>query len=115
MPSAALNAMAQMMCIHGGQVMLMPSQQQVLIGGAPAITLPDIIAAKIVGCPQMGPGIVPCVQIITSMPAVMTSPLVTVKGMPLAVGTPGAPGGVTSGVPPGMIVLVNPGQVLAMA
>ena len=112
---AILNALARVMCIHGGQVVFVPSQQVVMVGGAPALTMPDLMAAMIVGCPQAGPGIKPCTKIITGEPALSASPVSSVAGMPLLIANQvGAPGGVTDAVPPGMIIVAFPGQVLAM-
>ena len=112
---AILNAAARVMCIHGGQVVFVPSQQVLMIGGMPALTLPDLLAATIVGCPQAGPGIKPCTKIITGEPALSASPVSSVAGVPLLIANQiGPPGGVTDGVPPGMITVVFPGQVLAM-
>ena len=38
--SAILTANAQIMCIHGGQVMLTPSQMSVLVAGGPVCAFP---------------------------------------------------------------------------
>ena len=113
---AILNALARVTCIHGGQVVFVPSQQVVMVGGAPALTMPDLMAAMIVGCPQAGPGIKPCTKIITGEPALSASPVSSVAGMPLLIAKQvGAPGGVTDGVPSGKIIVAFPGQVLAMS
>ena len=82
---AILNALARVMCIHGGQVVFVPSQQVAMVGGAPALTMPDLMAATIVGCPQAGPGIKPCTKIITGEPALSASPVSSVAGMPLLI------------------------------
>jgi hypothetical protein len=111
---AILTSNAQVMCIHGGQVMLRPTQTVVQVGGGFALCLPDLLSMPIVGCPQMGPGIVPCTLAVVTDPVITASPKVMVQGRPAYVVTQiGVPGGVTNGVPPGMIICVNPGQIVA--
>jgi hypothetical protein len=64
-----LNHRATLRCMHGGQVMLIPPPFRSLhTMGSPVVTDVDLMRAPIVGCPQVGPGLVPCtavVQIIT--------------------------------------------------
>ena len=101
------------MCIHGGHVMLTPSQTSVLVGGGPVLCVPDLLTAPIVGCPQAGPGIVPCTMILVTDPVITASPKVIVAGRPAYVcAQVGVPGGVTNGVPPGMIICAFPGQLV---
>jgi PAAR motif len=115
MPAPLLTASGQIMCIHGGQVTLIPSETTVLVGGAPVMCVPDLQTCPIVGCPQVGPGIVPCTMIMVTEPAIMPSTSVMVAGKPAyVVQAIGAPGGLTNGNPPGMIMCVNPGQTEVM-
>lgn len=110
-----MTAAAVVMCIHGGQVIIQPSQAIVTISGIPILTVPDLVGAAIVGCPQVGPGIVPCTAVVLTDPVISASPTTIIGGKPAYVAaTVGAPGGLTNGVPPGMIICVNPGQIIAM-
>jgi hypothetical protein len=103
------------MCIHGGQVMLIPSQTEVTAGGGAVMCAMDLQTAPIVGCTQAGPGIVPCTLIVTTEPVIVPSTSVSIGGAPaLTVAAVGAPGGMTNGNPPGMIVCADPGQVTVM-
>jgi hypothetical protein len=112
---ALMTAAAVVMCIHGGQVIIQPSQTIVTISGMPVLTVPDLIGAVIVGCPQVGPGIVPCTAVVLTDPAMSASPTTMIAGKPAYVAMAvGAPGGLTNGVPPGMVICVNPGQLVAM-
>jgi hypothetical protein len=113
---AILTSNAQIMCIHGGQLMLHPTQATVQVEGGFALCVPDLLSMPILGCPQAGPGIVPCTLVVVTEPVIMPSPTVLIEGRPAyVVAQIGVPGGVTNGVPPGMIVCVNPGQVMAVA
>jgi hypothetical protein len=111
-----LTSNAQLMCIHGGQVMLHPTQTIVQIQGGFVLCVPDLLTMPIVGCPQVGPGIVPCTLVMVTEPVITASPKVMVGGRPAyVVQQVGVPGGVTNGVPPGMVMCVYPGQMLAMS
>jgi hypothetical protein len=107
-----INASAQIMCIHGGQLMLAPKQTKVLVGGAPALGIMDVAATPIVGCPQIGLGIKPCTMLISAIPGVSTSPKVMVMGQPALVQTIT---GLTDGVPPGTVICASPGQMTVQA
>jgi hypothetical protein len=112
---AVLTTNAQITCVHGGQMMLSPRQTLVQLQGGFVLCIPDLLSMPIVGCPQVGIGIVPCTLAVVTEPVISASPLVQVAGRPAyVVNTIGVPGGVTNGVPPGMIVCVNPGQALAL-
>jgi hypothetical protein len=102
------------MCIHGGQLMLHPTQTTVQVGGGFALCVPDLLSMPIVGCPQAGPGIVPCTLVLVTEPVIRASSTVVVQGRPAyVVDQIGVPGGATNGAPPGMITCVNPGQIVA--
>lgn len=112
---ALLTANAQLMCIHGGQVMLHPTQTIVQVGGGFVLCVPDLLSMPIVGCPQAGPGIVPCTMVMVTEPAISASPTILVGGRPAyVVNQLGMPGGVTNGVPPGMIMCASAGQMVQM-
>ena len=114
--SSILTSNAQIMCVHGGRLMLHPTQAMVRVGGGFALCVPDLLSMPIVGCPQAGPGIVPCTLAVATEPVIMASPRLIVQGRPAYVVVQvGAPGGLTNGVPPGMIMCVNPGQLIAVA
>jgi hypothetical protein len=107
-----LTSNAQIMCVHGGRVMLTPVQTAVMAQGGFVLCVPDLLSMPIVGCPQAGPGIVPCTLVMVTEPVVMASPRVTIQGRPAyEVAQLGVPGGVTNGVPPGMIVCADAGQL----
>jgi hypothetical protein len=111
-----MTAAAVVTCVHGGQVIIQPSQSTVTIQGMPILTVPDLIGAAIVGCPQVGTGIVPCTAVVITEPVISASPTATIAGKPAYVAeTVGAPGGLTNGNPPGMVICVNPGQMTVMA
>lgn len=111
-----LNSTAQIMCIHGGQVMLRPTQSSLTVSGGFPHAVPDLMTMPIVGCTQVGPGLVPCTLVLVTEPVLMPSPKVTIGGRPAyVVQAVGVPGGVTNGVPPGMIICANPGQALLVA
>jgi hypothetical protein len=111
-----MTAAAVVTCIHGGQVIIQPSQSTATIQGMPILTVPDLVGAVIVGCPQMGTGIVPCTAVVLTEPVIMPSLIATAGGKPAYLAeSVGAPGGLTNGNPPGMIICVNPGQMTVMA
>jgi hypothetical protein len=103
-----LNTNALITCIHMGKLMLVPKQQKVLVGGAPALGIGDVAGTPIVGCPQAGPGIKPCTTLVSAIPGVSTSLKVLISGQPALVQTIQ---GMTDGVPPGMIICTSAGQV----
>jgi hypothetical protein len=108
-----LTSTAQIMCLHGGRVQLHPTQTILQIQGGYVLCVPDLLTMPIVGCAQIGPGIVPCTMIVLTEPAITVSPTVVVQGRPAyEVMTMGAPGGLTNGVPPGQIICVTRGQTL---
>jgi hypothetical protein len=103
---------AAITCMHGGTVTLTATQQKVLIQGGPVLCEDDLVGAPIVGCPQpSSPGSKPCTSIVSTVPG---SASVKVK-----VGNRGVYlstlNGMTDGVPPAGLVVVNPGQTTAQA
>ena len=115
MPAPLATAAAVVMCIHGGTVMVTPGQSQVTVAGSPVICAPDLLSCPIVGCAQMGPGIVPCTIILLTEPVFIPSAIVKIGGMPAyTVASIGSPGGLTNGNPPGMIMCMSPGQMTVL-
>jgi hypothetical protein len=111
-----MTAAAVVTCIHGGQVIIQPSQSIATIQGMPILTVPDLVGAPIVGCPQVGTGIVPCTAVVVTEPVIIPSAKASAAGKPAYLAeTVGAPGGLTNGNPPGMIICVNPGQMTVTA
>jgi hypothetical protein len=103
---------ATVMCSHGGQVILVPTQQAVLVQGGPVMCEPDLVGAVIVGCAQApSPATKPCTTVVSTLPG-GTSPTLVVGGRPAYVATLT---GVTDGVPPGILIVANPGQTIVEA
>lgn len=62
MPGNLLHANATVMCPHGGQVAILPSQTRVLVGGQPVWTVADF--STITGCPFVVANVPhPCVTV----------------------------------------------------
>jgi hypothetical protein len=99
-------------CVHGGQVTLIPKQTQVTIQGGAILCEPDLVGAPIVGCAQPpSPSTVPCTVVVATLPG-STSLNVVVGGKPAYVATLS---GLTNGVPPGTLIVANPGQTTVQA
>lgn len=104
-----LTASAVIMCVHGGRVMPIPTQQQVLIAGSPVLCVPDLQGAPIVGCPiPPTPATKPCTMVVAVFPG-SWSLKVLIGGRPAYVQTLV---GVTDGFPPGAIQCIFAGQVV---
>jgi hypothetical protein len=100
------------MYVHSGQVTLIPKQTQVVIQGGAVLCEGDLIGAPIVGCAQApSPGTKPCTTVVSTLPG-STSLKVLVGGRPAHVATLQ---GVTDGVPPGTLIVANPGQASVQA
>jgi hypothetical protein len=104
---------ATIICIHAGQVQLIPRQTTVLISGSPVLCEGDLSGAPIAGCAQP-PSISskPCTTVVSTIPGISSNPRVTVGGKPVLIQTLS---GITDGVPPGAIQVVNPGQMVVQA
>jgi len=106
-----VTAAATIKCIHGGTVTIIPKQKTVLIGGSPVLCEPDLVSAPIVGCPvATSPGSKPCLIVASVIPGPTSTSLkvkVGKKAAYLATLT-----GLTDGVPPGAIMVANPGQAI---
>jgi hypothetical protein len=99
---------ATILCAHGGRVVLTPKQTTVTAGGAPILRETDLIGAPIAGCAQPpSPGSKPCTTVVSVIPGTGTSTTAFVGGLPAHTQTLS---GVTDGVPPGTIMVVDPGQ-----
>src|SRR3954467_8311455 len=100
---------ATIVCAHGGQVRLVRKQTQVQIQGGAILCEGDLVGAPIVGCAQPPtPSTKPCTTVTTTFPG-STSLKVFAGGKPAYVATLT---GLTDGVPPGAIMVVDPGQVI---
>jgi hypothetical protein len=100
---------ASIMCIHGGQVTLIPKQSQVVIQGGAVLCEPDLAGAPIIGCLQPpSPATKPCTTVVSTLPG-STSLKVMVGGRPAYVATLS---GITDGVPPGALIVTSPGQTV---
>jgi hypothetical protein len=98
---------ATILCAHGGRVTLLPKQMQVAASGGMLLCEPDLVGSPIVGCAQVpSPSSKPCTTVVSTLPG-STSMKVMVGGRPAYVATLQ---GMTDGVPPGMITVVDPGQ-----
>lgn len=107
-----LNAAAELLCPHGGRVSILPRQQQVLVGGAPALRASDLLGAPIVGCPVApSPTTVPCTVVAAVFPGSWSSGVLA-AGEPVLLQTLIA---ITNGVPPGPVVVAQPGQAQVQA
>jgi hypothetical protein len=107
-----VTANATIMCAHGGQVMIIPKQAQVTIQGGSVLCEGDLSGAPIVGCAQPpSPGTKPCTAVISTLPG-SANPKVLVLGRPALLATLT---GMTDGVPPGVIMVANPGQMTVQA
>ena len=83
-----------------------------MVGGAPALCVPDLQGAPIVGCPvPPTPATKPCTTVLTILPG-SWSAKVAVNGMPVYLATVS---GFTDGVPPAAIMVAYPGQALVQA
>jgi uncharacterized Zn-binding protein involved in type VI secretion len=108
-----VNASADVACCHQGKVTLIPTQTQVIVGGAPVMRAGDIAGSPCL-CPvPPSPGSKPCTTAtLIPTPAANVSARVFVQGQPVVLGNPTLPG-ITDGVPPCPMLMVRfPGQVV---
>jgi hypothetical protein len=114
-PAPVLNITADIMCVHGGKVTLIPKQVKVLVGGAPALRVGDVMGSPIVGCTlPPSPTTKPCTLVVSEIPA----PGVGMSPTSMAVGAPlllQGLSGVTDSVPPGTIIVASAGQAKVTA
>ena len=79
-----LNANAIIMCSHGGMFKIMPTTAPtVLIGGAPALTVADVVASIPGGAPcpfVIPPSPAPCLKLSSATGGMATK--VLIKGVP---------------------------------
>jgi hypothetical protein len=107
-----VTANATIICTHGGQVTLLPRQVQVQSQGGAVLREGDLAGAPIVGCTQpASPGSKPCTVVVSTLPG-SSAPTVTVGGLPVLLATLS---GITDGVPPGSIMVMQPGQATVQA
>ena len=107
-----VTANAAITCMHGGQVAPNVSQQKVLIEGGPVLCDGDLVGAPIEGCPQpSSPGSKPCTSVVSTLPGSASLKVkVGSKGVYLSMLQ-----GVTDGVPPAGLIVVDPGQTTVQA
>jgi hypothetical protein len=104
-----LTTNATIMCPHGGRVVITPKQAQVSADGALLLCEPDLVGTPIVGCAQPpSPGTKPCTLVVSTLPG-SSSPTITVAGRPVYLDTLT---GMTDGVPPGILMVVNSGSMV---
>jgi hypothetical protein len=110
-----VNIAAEIMCVHGGKVMLIPKQTTLLVGGAPALRATDLIGAPIVGCAlPPSPVTVPCTAVVSEIPipGVGVSATATNEELPLMLQ---GITGITDSVPPGTFLCASAGQETVLA
>jgi len=115
MPTPIVNINAVITCAHGGKVTLLPKQFKVLVGGAPALCVGDLVGSPIIGCVQPPtPTTAPCLIVASEIPLPMVgmAPKVLVGGKPVLLA---GINGVTSGVPPSPLIVSFPGQTTVLA
>ena len=107
-----LTSNATVICAHGGQVQLIPKQAIVQAQGGMVMCEGDLIGSPIIGCLQPpSPGSKPCTLVVSALPG-GSNPKVLVGGRPAHIATVT---GMTDGVPPGVITVVQPGQATVQA
>lgn len=100
---------ATLVCPHGGLVTLIPRQVQVMVQGGSVMCEPDLVGAPIVGCTQpITTNTKPCTAVLTTLPGAF-NPRILVAGRPAYLSTLVA---TTDGVPPAVVVVTYPGQVI---
>jgi hypothetical protein len=107
-----LNSNAEVICAHGGRVVLIPRQVAVTVQGGAVMRGPDLIGAPIVGCPVPVTLVTsPCITVVSVLPGSF-APNVLVGGLPVCLETLS---GLTNGRPPAPIVVAFPGQTAVQA
>lgn len=59
-----LTAASVIMCTHGGTLKFVDLRGRAESNSAGVLTTESVLAAVIVGCPQVGPGVKPCLKVI---------------------------------------------------
>jgi hypothetical protein len=107
-----LNSNAVVICPHGGKVLVIPRQFQVMAQGGPVICDPDLVGAPISGCQVKTTAITsPCMAVVETFPG-SSAPNVLVGGLPVYLETLT---GLTNGRPPAPLAVTFPGQVAVQA
>jgi hypothetical protein len=92
--------------MHGGRVLLMPPPMRSLnIMQSPVVTDVDLMQAIIIGCPQIGPGIKPCIKITAILMGRAIQ--IQVDGETPILDSLQA---MTDGNPPGLVSAINDGE-----
>ena len=107
-----LTSKASISCAHGGRVAVRPGQQSVTIDGGAIMCDPDLTGATIAGCSVPSTTTSkPCMTVVSSLPG-SSSQKVLVGGRPVLLSTLQ---GMTDGVPPGTLIVQDPGQTRVQA
>ena len=107
MAAPILTQAATVMCPHGGQAIVVPSNPTVQIAGSPVVVATDVYS--IAGCTfNISGSPAPCVNIQWTMPALST----TVGGVPVLLASSV---GLCMGGSPGVPAIVTPGQAQVLA
>lgn len=100
-----LNHRATLQCVHGGRVVLIPPLLRSMhVMQSPVLTAEDLQQSFILGCPQIGPGLKPCLKVIQIL--LGRSIKIQVDGETPLLQTLQA---LTDGVPPGLVQAINDG------
>jgi len=112
MPARVLSSSAVITCIHNGRVTATPSQSQVTCDGSPALVVPDLVGAPIIGCTQLSSSSTKrCTTVTATLPGSFSQTLF-VGGSPVYLATLA---GTTDGVPPSSLLVASPGQLTTTA
>lgn len=100
-----LTTSATLKCCHGGTVKIPTGMTRIKLDGVEVVAREAIIGAPILGCPNFGPGLVPCTAVVSVLAG--ASPGVRVGGLTPLV-KPAT--GMTNGSPPGVWQVNDTGQ-----
>jgi hypothetical protein len=101
---------ADIRCNHQGRVILTPHQSRVKAHGNWVLREPDLVGAPIQGCTQPASmSSKPCTFVVSINPPGGFSTHIAAVGLPVQLDTLT---GVTDGVPPGTIKVVDPGTTV---
>jgi hypothetical protein len=111
---------AKIMCVHGGQVQIIPKPSIIMIENQFVLCIGDLAGSPILGCPVVPnpTGTTkPCTSVVAD-PINWTDPRFAFLGRPPLVHMPGMPGGTTDGLPPvpmAGLICMTPGPLKLLA